>query len=149
MNEINPFAGTIEFNWPGKHCELHFYNGKWHPTPYNKKEVKRALIYDSQIGEGKEVLGYSIKGDAISSLDSLHSYVPSSVQLVYLDAPRLSVFQSISESGYSTSTWLSLIQQSALKAIPCMSRKGFFALHTDEEMAHYGRIVLEEITAVC
>ncbi|MBQ8157550.1 MAG: hypothetical protein IJ081_00835 [Prevotella sp.] len=145
MNETNPFAGTIEFNWPGKHCELHFNNGKWQLTPYNKKVVKRALIFDSQIGEGNDVLGYSIKGDIISALDSLHSFVPSSVQLVYLDAPRLSVFQSVSESGYSTSTWLSLIQQSAMKAIPCMSRMGFFALHTDEEMAHYARIVLEEI----
>ena len=141
----NPFAGSIEFNWPGKHCELHFSEGKWHVTPYDKRRIKRALIYDSQIGEDEDVLGYSIKGDIISSLESLHSFVPSSVQFVYFDAPRLSVFQTVSESGYSTSTWLSLIQQAATKSIPCLSRKGFFALHTDEEMAHYGRIVLEEI----
>ena len=146
MSEItNPFAGSIEFNWPGKHCELSFTDGKWHLTPYGKKVYKRALLFDSQLGGGDKVLGHCIKGDIISSLDSLHSFVPSSVQLVYFDAPRLSVFQSLSEAGYSTSTWLSLIQQAAIKSIPCLSRKGFFALHTDEEMAHYGRIVLEEI----
>ena len=146
MNETtNPFAGAIEFNWPGKDCELKFTNGKWHLTPYDKKRIKRALLFDSQISEGEECLGYCIKGDMISALDSLHSFVPSEVQFIYLDAPRLSVFQSVSESGYSTSTWLSLVQQAAIKSISCLSRQGFFALHTDEEMAHYGRMVLEEI----
>lgn len=142
---INPFAGSIEFNWPGKDCELHFENGKWHLTPYANKRVKQALVSDSVIGDGEKVLGYSVKGDIISSLDTLHSFVPSEVQFIYFDAPRLSVFQSVSEAGYSTSTWLSLVQQAAFKSIHCLSRKGFFALHTDEEMAHYGRIVLEEI----
>ena len=146
MNETsNPFAGSIEFNWPGKNCELNFIDGKWQLIPYGKKVIKRALLSDSQLGEGQNALGYSIKGDIISSLDSLRSFVPSSVQFIYFDAPRLSIFQSISVSGYSTSTWLSLVQQIAMKSIPCLSRKGFFALHTDEEMAHYGRIVLEEI----
>ena len=146
MNDIaNPFAGTIEFSWPGKHCELTYADDKWKLIPYDKRRIKRALLYDSHIGNNEDILGYGIQGDIISSLDALHTFVPSSVQFIYFDAPRLSVFQNESASGYSTSTWLSLVQQSAFKAMPILSRKGFFSLHTDEEMAHYGRMVLEEI----
>ena len=141
----NPFAGSIEFLWPGKDCELFFSNGKWHLAPFEKIRTKRALIYDSQIGDGDGCLGYCIKGDMISTLDALHSFVPSEVKFIYFDAPRLSAFQNLTESGYSTSTWLSLVQQTAIKSISCLSRQGFFAIHTDEEMSHYGRIVLEEI----
>lgn len=146
MSDISDLlSGTIEFNWPGKQCEISFINGNWELKPNNNQTIKRALLFDSRIGESQNILGYCIKGDTITSLNSLHSFLSNSIKFIYFDAPRLTVFQGISKSGYSTATWLSLIRQTAIKSIKCLSRKGFFALHTDEEMSHYGRIVLEEI----
>jgi len=145
-NDIeNPFEGKIELNWPGKFCKLEYIDNKWRLIPYGKIVKKRALMYDSTIGEDEKALGYCVKGDTISVLDALHAYLPAGIQLVYFDAPRLNVFQSMSESGYGTATWLSLIQQTAQEAVSALTHKGFFALHTDEQMAHYARIVLDEV----
>lgn len=144
-NVENPFEGIIELKWPGKYCKLEFTDGKWRLIPYDKIESKRALIFDKSIGIGDKKLGYVIKGDAISAIQSLRPYVNSSVQFVYFDAPRLDKFQTYAESGYGSSTWLSLIQQVSGQAISLLSRNGFFALHTDERTAHYARVVLDEV----
>ncbi len=141
----NPYSGSIELNWPGKHCMLGFNEGKWRLTPYETYDKKRALLFDSRMGEGDDVLGYCVEADIISSLKSVYPYVASSLQFIYFDAPRLTTFQAEAESGYATSTWLSLIQQSAQLALPCLKRTGFFAIHTDEQMCHYARIILEEV----
>lgn len=141
----NPLSGTIGLNWPGKHSRLTFQEGKWHLTPFSNTEEKRALLYDERISNGEKCLGYAIKADIMTALKTLHSYVPSSVQFVYFDAPRLSAFQSLTESGYSMSTWLSLISQAGQRAFRCLKLSGFFAVHTDEAMSHYARVVLDEI----
>lgn len=142
---MNPLEGIIELKWPGKDSELSFSDEKWKLISCDNKVSKHALLFQSKIGEGNNAVGYSIKGDILSTLHSLYSFVPSSIQLIYFDAPRLSVFQNLSEPGYSTATWLSLVRQTAMKSIQCLAAKGFFALHVDEEMAHLGRMVLEEI----
>ena len=113
--------------------------------PYNKNVSKKALLFDGSLGTEKELLGHCIKGDSQSVLDALHNNLPAGLQLLYFDAPRLNVFQSIAQPGYGSATWLSLIRQTALKAIPLLSHRGFFAVHTDEQMAHYTRMVLEEV----
>lgn len=140
----NPFEGILELSWPGKNCKLEYSHGKWRLVPYSHVIQRRALIYDSKINDG-DVLGYCVKGDIITSLTSLHPYTPSSVKLVYFDTPRMNVFQEESVGGYSISTWLSLVQETARHALSCMTRDGFFAVHTDEETCHYARIALEEI----
>ena len=98
----NPFEGTIELNWPGKHCKLLFEDNHWKLVPNVKETTKRALLFEKRIGEGPKIKGYAIKGDVISALDALHSYTPASIQFIYFDAPRLNVFQDITESGYTT-----------------------------------------------
>lgn len=140
----NPFEGIIELSWPGKNCKLEYTNGKWRLTPYGHIIQRRALIYDSGINDG-DVLGYCVKGDVITALTSLHPYTPSSVKFVYFDSPRLNVFQEESVGGYSISTWLSLVQETARLALPCIKRDGFFAVHTDEQTCHYARMVLEDV----
>lgn len=143
-NTNNPYAGNIELYWPGKHSMLSYSNGMWKLSPYEICEKKRALLFNFRIGEGDDVRGYCIEGDIISSLKSIYPYVASSLQFIYFDAPRLSSFQSEAESGYAISTWLSLVQQSTRLAIPCLKHAGFFAIHTDEQMCHYARLILEE-----
>lgn len=141
----NPHSGNIELLWPGKHSMLSYNDGVWTMSPYEISEKKRALLFSSRIGKGDNVHGYCIEGDIISSLKSVYPYVASSLQFIYFDAPRLSTFQSEAESGYAISTWLSLVQQSARLALACLRRTGFFAVHTDEQMCHYARIILEEV----
>lgn len=141
----NPFEGTIELNWPGKHCKLEFADEKWRLIPYGKTVTKRALLFEDTIGTGENTLGHIVKGDAISSLESLRPYAIDSVQFVYFDAPRIDKFQPFAESGYSTSTWLSLVQQVAGQSTKLLSQKGFFALHTDDKTAHYARVVMDEV----
>lgn len=145
QNKENPFAGKIELNWPGKYCSLEYVDQKWKMIPYNKNVTKKALLFDGSLGTEKELLGHCIKGDSQSVLDALHNNLPAGLQLIYFDAPRLNVFQNIALPGYGSATWLSLIRQTALKAIPLLSHCGFLAVHTDEQMAHYTRMVLEEV----
>lgn len=141
----NPFAGSIELTWPGKDCVLKYQDGKWQLIPYDDTVTRKALVFDSHIGEGGNVLGYCVKGNILSSMAALHSFVPSAVSFIYFDAPRLKAFQEEAVGGYAISTWLSLIQNTAKLSLPCLKRKGFFALHTDEQMSHYARMVLEEV----
>ena len=145
QNNNNSLAGRIELNWPGKHSKLEFIDGKWHLTPFNKVLKKRALMYESTIGKDEQTLGYCVKGDTMSVLDSLHAYISGGIRLIYMDAPRLNAFQALSESGYGISTWLSLIQQTAKQSSSLLMHNGFIAIHTDEQMAHYVRIVLDEV----
>ena len=125
-------SGMIELNWPGKQSELKFHDGKWHLLPFENSDEKHALLFEERFGNGDKRCGYAIKADIMSALKTLRPYASNSVQLIYFDAPRLNVFQSETQAGYSTSTWLSLIQQSAKCSIPSLKRDGFFALHTDE-----------------
>lgn len=141
----NPFEGTIELNWPGKYCKLEFTDDKWRLIPYGKNVAKRALLFDEIIGNGEKILGHVVKGDAMSSLESLRAYAANGVQFIYFDSPRLDKFQTFAESGYGSSTWLSLVQQVAKQAAVLLSQKGFFALHTDEQTSHYARVVLDEV----
>lgn len=141
----NPFEGTIGLNWPGKYCKLEFTDGKWRLIPYGKNTTKRALLFEEIIGNGDNILGHVVKGDAMSSLESLRAYAINSIQFIYFDSPRLDKFQPLAASGYVSSTWLALVQQVAKQAAALLSQKGFFALHTDEQTAHYARVVLDEV----
>jgi adenine-specific DNA-methyltransferase len=144
----NPFEGTIELHWPGKHCRLEFAEEKWHLIPFGKIETKRALLFDYAIGNEDRISGYVLKGDAMSSLEAFRPYASNSIQFVYFDTPRLSIFPSFAEAGYSTATWLSLLQQVAGHTLPILRRTGFLAVHTDEETAHYARVVLDEVFGI-
>lgn len=141
----SPYSGIIELSWPGKYNPLTFINGKWIMNEITSNSQHRALLYEGEFGDGKDVIGYAVKSDQLSALLALKPFVSSKLQMIYFDAPRLNVFQSVSASGYSTATWLNLLRHSALNAIPLLSKDGFFVLHTDEEMSHYGRMVLEEV----
>ena len=136
--------GQIELKWPGKGCQIH-HNGKtWEFTDNLEKDI-HSLVYDSTIGNGGECKGYAIKGDYITALEGLAPYAPSSLQMVYFDSPRLSVLQEETTTGFADSTWLSIVHKSALLATKILRKAGFFVLHTDEEMSHYGRMVLDEV----
>lgn len=141
----SPYSGIIELSWPGKHNSIVFKDGKWIMLPNSDYSTHRALLYENELGQGEDVIGYAVNADQLTGLVSLKSYMMSKVQLIYFDAPRIKVFQSASASGYTFATWLSLLRQTALNAIPLLTKNGFFVLHTDEEMSHYGRMVLEEI----
>lgn len=143
--ENSPYSGIIELSWPGKNNPLSFTRGKWIMNDHSPNTLHRALLYDSLLGDGNDVMGYAVKSDQLSALLALKPFVSSKLQMVYFDAPRLNVFQPVSASGYSTATWLNLLRQTAINAIPLLSKDGFFVLHTDEEMSHYGRMVLEEV----
>lgn len=140
----NPFEGIIRLEWPGKQCQLLFDNDKWHFLPLGQVSNIHALLFKDRIGTGSRPAGIAIQGDELKSLDALHSYVPSSLQFIYYDAPRINVFQDRAESGYSTATWLSLVKQIAERVYPCLKREGFIAVHTDEQMSHYARMILDE-----
>lgn len=148
QNRENPLDGKIEFNWPGKYCDIEFVDNKWKMVSHKALLYKKALLFDNTLGEGEKLLGFSAKGNSLSVLDALHPYLPSGIQLLYADMPRLGHFQTIAMPGYGIATWLSLMRHTALKAIPLLAQGGFLAIHTDEQMAHYARIVLEEILGV-
>ena len=90
-------------------------------------------------------MGYVVKGDYITALQSLIPFVGSHIKMIYFDSPRLSTLQDQAQSGYLDSTWLSIVRRSAQIALKLLHNNGFFVLHTDEEMAHYGRMVLDEV----
>ncbi len=121
----DPFEGAIELNWPGKHCKLEFFDGKWRLVPFGKIETKRALLFDRTIGSEEKILGYVLKGDAMSTLEAFRPYATNGVQFAYFDSLRLNMFATIAEAGYGTATWLSLIQQVAGQTIPLLSRTVF------------------------
>ncbi|MDE5806835.1 MAG: hypothetical protein K2H76_01860 [Muribaculaceae bacterium] len=141
----SPYSGFLELSWPGKNNSIVFKDGKWIMLPNDCQLSYRALLYEKELGSGENIIGYAVDADQLTGLASLKSYMLSKIQLIYFDAPRLKVFQSASISGYTTSTWLSLLRQTAVNAIPLLTKNGFFVLHTDEEMSHYARMVLEEI----
>jgi len=140
-----PTIPRIELLWPGKNDKLSYSGTTWKFTSKTEKTIQHSLIYDKEIGSGPENLGYVIKGNILSSLEALKPFVPSAVQMVYFDSPRLSVLQNESAPGFAVSTWLSLVQQAALNSYKSLKNTGFFVLQTNEEMAHYGRQVLDEV----
>lgn len=136
--------GQIEFNWPGKELQIHHNGKKWVFADNLVKQI-HSLVYDSTIGEEGDCKGYAIKGDFITALECLASYTPSSLQMVYFDSPRLSVLQDESLNGFSDSTWLSIVHKAACLATKILKYTGYFVLHTDEDMSHYARMVLDEV----
>ena len=136
--------GQIELKWPGKDCQIHHNGRVWEFTDNLEKDI-RSLIYDSTLGNEGECKGYAIKGDYLTALEGLAPYVPSSLQMIYFDTPRLSVLQEESPSGYCDSTWLSIVYKTAILSLKVLKKTGFFVLHTDEEMSHYGRMLLDEV----
>lgn len=135
----------IELMWPGKNDDLDFAGSSWKFSPKTEFDYRHALLYSNTIGTGNQKQGTVIVGDCLNSLKSLMPFVPSSVQTVYFDSPRLSVLESEATPGYAVSTWLSIVQQAAIASYKSLKNVGFFILHTDEEMSHYGRQVLDEV----
>ena len=141
----NPLEGIIRLEWPGKQSPLAFDNERWRFIPFGQIRNKHSLLFQNRVGTGDSLAGLSIFGDELSSLDSLHPFVSGSLQFVYYDAPRLSTFQGQAEPGYANATWLSLVQQIARKGYSCLKKKGFIAVHTDDQMASYARVILDEV----
>lgn len=141
----NPLEGIIRLEWPGKQSQLVFDNERWRFQPYEQVVNKHALLFHGSKGNGENLSGISVIGNELSCLDALHTYVSGALQFVYYDAPRLNTFQSQAEPGYATSTWLSLVQQVARRGYSCLKRKGFIAIHTDDQMASYARVILDEL----
>ena len=136
--------GVIQLNWPGKNDNIVFDGNKWHLIPFDSTRNKHTLLFNQRIGEGENCVGWAIIGDELSCLEALRPFISSEARLVYYDAPRLSVFPSMAESGYAVSTWLSLIKHVSERVKPCLKREGFFAIHTDEQLSHYARMILDE-----
>jgi DNA-cytosine methyltransferase len=144
-DESKRIISRVELVWPGKDDDLSFEGSLWRfsaPKPYS---TRRSLIFNETLGNGSKHLGTVVKGDYINALTALIPFVPDSVQLIYFDAPRLSVLENECMPGRVVSTWLSIVQQSAMDSYKSIRSTGFFILHTDEEMSHYGRQVLDEV----
>ena len=143
---VNQASNTkIELIWPGKNDNLIYTGTTW--KFINRSEIisQHSLLYAESFGVDGENLGTVIKGDYIKALEALMPFVPSSTQVVYFDSPRLSVLENETSSGFAVSTWLSIIKDAAINSYKSLKPVGFFILHTDEEMAHYGRLILDEI----
>lgn len=138
-------VSRLELLWPGKNEELAYNESKWKFTPKTDFICRNSLLYKESLSIGETHLGTVVIGDYLKSLDSLMTFVPSSVQCLYFDSPRLSVLETEADPGYAVSTWLSIVQQAAINSYKSLKYVGFFILHTDEEMAHYGRQVLDEV----
>ena len=136
----------VELMWPGKDEQIAFSGSTWTFSPMDGAETRRSLRYKETIGgEGGVLHGWVVAGDYISALDTLIPLAGGSVQMAYFDSPRLSVLETEAAPGYAVSTWLSIVQQAAIKSSKSLKRTGFFLLHADEETAHYGRQVLDEV----
>ena len=140
-----PDGDRICFSWPGKAQRLVYKNNEWRYQPTTNEINQRSLIYKSHVGNGDTRKGLVIEGDYISALASLAPFIKSSAKMVYFDSPRKSTLTEECTPGYVDSTWLSIVRETALNASKSMSSDGTFILHTDEEMSHYGRIVLDEV----
>lgn len=140
-----PVVSRIELMWPGKTDTLSHTGSMWKFSPTATYSSRQALLFEETIGDGERKHGISVVGDYIAALDSLIPLATSATQMVYFDSPRLSVLETESAPGYAVSTWLSIVQQAAIKGHKLLKNVGFFVLHTDEEMSHYGRQVLDEV----
>lgn len=136
--------GVIQLNWPGKNDNIVFDGDRWHLIPFASTRNKHALLFNQRIGGGENRVGMAIIGDELSCLEALRPFISSEAKFVYYDAPRLSVFPGKAESGYAVSTWLSLIKHLSERVKPCLKREGFLAIHTDEQLSHYARMILDE-----
>lgn len=145
-SDIQPIkSNKIELVWPGKYDQIRYSNGKWEHCEIGQETRYGAFEFHERLGDdGCNIKGRVILSDYISAIKTLNSYVPSSVQMIYFDAPRIDSLVDEAELGYVESTWLSVIRKVAMESRKVLKDHGFFVLQTDEEMAHYGRQVLEE-----
>jgi DNA-cytosine methyltransferase len=145
-NVLSPsIIPRIEMVWPGKNDNLSFSGSSWKFSPKDSQTSRRSLLYKESIGCAGTTLGVAVEGDYVSALEAVMPFASSNAQMVYFDSPRLSVLETESTPGFAVSTWLSLVQQSAIRAYKSLKNTGIFVLHTDEEMSHYGRLVLDEV----
>lgn len=145
QQDIASSISRIELMWPGKVDSLTYTGSSWKFSPIPSYSSRRSLMYEQTLDAGQSLGGLVVKGDYLSALDALIPFTTSMAQMVYFDSPRLSVLETESAPGYAVSTWLSIVQQAAIKSYKSLKNVGFFVLHTDEEMAHYGRQVLDEV----
>ncbi len=135
----------IELLWPGKNDDLAFSGASWRFSKKTNDSVQRALMYEETLKDGDKKLGFVVKGDYLSALRALMPFIPGQVQMLYFDSPRMSVLETEAAPGYAVSTWLSIVQNAAILSYKSLKNVGCFILHTDEEMSHYGRQVLDEV----
>ena len=89
--------------------------------------------------------GLAILGDYVESLDALGPYIKGNGRIVYFDSHRISSLANETDPGFVNSIWLSIVREAANSASKCIGYDGFFILQTDEDTAHYGRMVLDEV----
>lgn len=141
----NTTIDRITMQWPHKERPLSFSNERWQFADATGLHTKHALIWRSSIGSASGVKHLAVDGDYARALDALAPFLQGSAQVVYFDSPRGDVFATQSAPGFQYSTWLSLVRETARSAARNLRRDGFFILHVEEELAHYGRMVLDEI----
>ena len=142
---LSSIISRLELLWPGKNDDLLYTGSMWKFIPPKAYSTRRALLYRETIESGAKRHGVAVVGDYITALDSLIPFSASSAQMIYFDSPRLSVLEAESTPGYAVSTWLSIVQQAAVRGYKLLKNVGCFILHTDEELSHYGRQVLDEV----
>lgn len=148
QKEISPPMQNIDrigLVWPGKDKAIRYVEKKWRFIDQQEFRHRHSLIWQETIGSGPGPINFAVKGDYTPTIEALASYLRGEARMVYFDSPHRDVFGGATEAGYVDSTWLSLVRDTARAACRCLAHDGFFILHTEEDSAHYGRMVLDEV----
>jgi excisionase family DNA binding protein len=138
----------IGIQWPSRGLRPEFTAGTWAIS--NQVDEAPALttpLIQRSAGAARECPWY-VSGNPLDALDSLHQAIGRRVELVYLDAPRLSTdagnFDS-AEGHSGLDTWLTLMQ-SALRRVPrLLSDDGVLAVLAGPSETPYIQILMNEL----
>lgn len=137
----------IGFWWPKKDQSLVFNDERWKFFPRESKRNVRAIMIDETIQYSDGPTHLAIKGDYTDTINALSPILKGCTNLIYWDLPRLDSdgeFSQRTEPGHSRSAWMSLLRDVSSSAHKILRQQGYFAVQTDEESAHYARMILDE-----
>lgn len=138
----------IGFWWPKKEFSLNFSDGRWRFEPKEKKRDVKAIIFDGLLVAASPPPNIAVvQGDYAPTIDALSPIVKGTVKFVYCDMPRLNAdgeFTQHVDIGFARSAWMSFLRDASKAARKLMGNQSFIAIQTDEESAHYARMVMDE-----
>jgi DNA-cytosine methyltransferase len=143
-----PAQTRIGFWWPKREYNLIFKDEKWTFVPRERKRDVRALTFFDKIPSTETgPTHYAIVGDYAPTIEALAPISKGTIKFSYWDMPRIDKggdFATETEPGYVRSAWMSLLRDVSSSIHRCLQPEAYFAVQTDEESAHYARIVLDE-----
>jgi DNA-cytosine methyltransferase len=137
----------ISFWWPKKDHQLRFGDSRWDFIAADAARRGRSILIDGALDGRGGRKHFVVSGDYLPSIEALAPILKASTKFVYWDMPRIdadSDFAKLCPAGYVRSTWLSLLRDVSRGCHRLLGQGGYFAVQTDEETAHYARMVLDE-----